>query len=225
MGSPPAIYVVDNSFNSMYRSLDFLRVSFPGLRVCSGEGELFEAFGIAHPDVLLLNLDLRPTDAIHLTSEVRKLPWAARCRIVIYSDKQDDFVQELALNAGADGFINFHHKPAVLKLFIENLLRRGRCDTARLRRPLEIDAEAHLAYVNGKPVDLPRKEFRLLALLVSGAGRFFSKREIALQVWNSEAVSSSRTIDVHIYNIRRLFGHRVIQSQKGKGYRINRRLL
>ena len=51
------------------------------------------------------------------------------------------------------------------------------------------------------------------------------KKAIAEYIWKDESVSKKRIIDVHVYNIRQLFGKRVIQSQKGNGYRINKKLI
>ena len=70
---------------------------------------------------------------------------------------------------------------------------------------------------------LPKKEFKILLLLHQNQNKFFSKKELALSVWNDENVAKKRTIDVHIYNIRQIFGKKIIQSQKGKGYRLNKK--
>ena len=72
---------------------------------------------------------------------------------------------------------------------------------------------------------MPRKEFKIFQLLFSSPDKFFSKTEIAEYIWKDESVSKKRIIDVHVYNIRQLFGKRVIQSQKGNGYRINKKLI
>jgi PleD family two-component response regulator len=67
-------------------------------------------------DVVFSNLDLSPNDAVIITKEIKGRKLNNNPFIVIYSEKQDDFAQEIALNSGADGFINFHLKPAVVLL-------------------------------------------------------------------------------------------------------------
>jgi len=84
-----------------------------------------------------------------------------------------------------------------------------------------IDTERYLVFKKGEPIQLPRKEFKVFELLYNNPHKFFSKPEIAIEIWSDINVAGKRIIDVHIYNIRRFFGKRVIQSQKGKGYRIN----
>ena len=172
-----------------------------------------------------MNLDLQPNDAVTILKEVKHLHPLQFPYMVIYTEKNDDFVQELAFNSGADSFINFHHKPAVVELFLKNLLRRREVPLKKSNREFVVDPERFLIYKNGEPVQLPRKEFRLFELLYNSPEKFFTKLEIAGQIWHDESIAGKRTIDVHIYNIRQFLGKRIIQSQKGKGYRINKKLV
>lgn len=176
-------------------------------------------------DVVFLNLDLQPNDAVAICKEIRQKNSESNPFLVIYSEKQDDFVQELAFNSGVDSFINFHTKPAVMELFLKNLLRRRVKVKINSKREVIIDNERHLVLKNGVAFQLPRKEFKLFELLYNSSEKFFSKLEIAGTIWNDESIANKRTIDVHIYNIRQFFGKRIIQSQKGKGYRINKKLI
>ena len=166
-----------------------------------------------------------PNDAVTYTKELKQKKLASEPFIIIYSDKQDDFVQELAFNSGVDGFINFHYKPAVVLLYLKNLLKRKQKKEPTINKNIIIDEERYLIIKNGEQIHLPRKEFKIFQLLFSSPDKFFSKTEIAEYIWKDESVSKKRIIDVHVYNIRQLFGKRVIQSQKGNGYRINKKLI
>jgi DNA-binding response OmpR family regulator len=226
MSSLPVIIFVDNTINRIFKSIDLIRETFPGLQIFSTENEFTAAIDLGlEPDVILFNLDLFPNDAIHIMKEIRQRTFPSQPFIVIYTDKGDDFIQELAFNAGADAFINFHAKGSLLKLFLRNLLRRRKVPVGKETKQLTIDYDRYLVYKNGQAVQLPRKEFRLFEMLYKGSDRFFTKLEIAAQIWQDERIASKRTIDVHIYNIRRFFGKRIIQSQKGKGYRINKNFI
>lgn len=177
-------------------------------------------------DVLLMHLDLVPVDAVTLTKEIAKRDTLKRPFIVIYSEKQDDFVHEIAFNSGADSFISFYNKPAILALFIDNLLlRRKKEEPAVDTKGVSIDTERFVVLNKGEAVQLPRKEFRIFELLYSNPQKFFTKQDIAQAVWNDKTVADRRIIDVHVYNIRKVFGKRIIQSRKGKGYRFNSKLL
>jgi two-component system catabolic regulation response regulator CreB len=211
--------------NRIFKCVEALKQSFRNISIFNGEKDLLEFLQQHRADVILLNLDLQPNDAVILVKEIRMLKTEFCPYIVIYSEKQDDFVQELAFSSGADSFINFHNKPPVLELFLKNLLKRKIEIKPPQNRELIVDNERYLIFRHGEAFQLPRKEFMLFELLYNGPGKFFSKEEIAGLIWKDISIAKKRTIDVHIYNIRQFFGKRIIQSQKGKGYRINRKVL
>jgi len=221
----PLIIFVDNSVNRIFKTVETLKTRFKNIAVFSQEKEFLEHLDNAIPDVVFLNLDLQPNDAVTILKEINQRHYPSMPFVIIYSDKNDDFVQELAFNSGADSFINFHNKPAVIELFLKNLLKRRVKITPLPKRELMIDNERYLIFKNGNAFQLPRKEFKLFELLYNNPDKFFSKNEIALHIWQNELVAGKRTIDVHIYNIRQFFGKRVIQSQKGRGYRMNKKLI
>jgi DNA-binding response OmpR family regulator len=220
-----SIIFVDNSINRIFKTIETLKSSFGNISIFNQEKDLFEFLESHDADVIFLNLDLHPNDAVILLKEIRQRNAIPHPFIIIYTEKQDDFVQELAFNSGVDSFINFHNKASVMELFLKNLLRRRIRVKTTVKKEIVIDNERYLIYKNGEPFQLPRKEFRLFELLYNGSEKFFSKIEIASRIWNDETIASKRTIDVHIYNIRQFFGKRIIQSQKGKGYRINKKLI
>ncbi|MCE3227135.1 MAG: DNA-binding response regulator [Bacteroidetes bacterium] len=219
------IVFIDNSIHKIFRSLDGLKTSFENIKAFNDEKEGVDFIYEKPIDLLFLNLDLVPNDAVSVTKEIRQKKLESNPYIVIYSDKQDDFVQEMVFNSGADSFINFHNKPAILQLFIKNLLKRRTKPASEDKRSIIIDQDRYLIFKKGEPIQLPRKEFQVFELLYGNPNKFFSKTEIASKIWNDEKVAAKRIIDVHIYNIRQLFGKRVIQSQKGRGYRINKKFI
>jgi DNA-binding response OmpR family regulator len=221
----PRIVFLDNLIHRVYKTVESLNQSYKNLQIYSTEAELLEGLEHSLPDVIFLHLDLEPNDAVVLAREIRKKHPLTPPYIIIYSDKQDDFVQELAFNSGVDAFISFIDKLSVLRVFLQNLLRRRPILTEPSNRKIILDADKYLIYNYGTALQLPRKEFRLFELLYNNSDHFFSKLEIAEAIWNDPIISKKRTIDVHIYNIRQLFGKRIIQSQKGKGYRINKKVL
>ena len=223
--SGSSIIFLDNSIHRIFKTIEVLKVSFPNISIFNQEQDFFEFLEKNPADVVFLNLDLQPNDAVAICKEIRQKNSESNPFLVIYSEKQDDFVQELAFNSGVDSFINFHTKPAVMELFLKNLLRRRVKVKIDSKREVIIDNERHLVLKNGVAFQLPRKEFKLFELLYNSSEKFFSKLEIAGTIWNDESIENKRTIDVHIYNIRQFFGKRIIQSQKGKGYRINKKLI
>ncbi len=220
------IIFLDNTVNKIFKVIETLKASFPNIIVFNQENDFLEYVSTHHTDLICLHLDLHPNDAMVLCKEIRQKEFESKPFMVIYSDKQDEFIQELAFNSGADSFINFHTKSAVMELFIKNLIGRRKTILPETnKKEVIIDYERYLIIKNGVPFQLPRKEFKLFQLLYTNAEKFFSKQEIAESIWHDESVANKRTIDVHIYNIRQFFGKRIIQSQKGKGYRMNKKLI
>jgi two-component system response regulator RegX3 len=68
--------------------------------------------------------------------------------------------------------------------------------------PVRIDVDRHLVSVNGNPVSLPLKEFELLKLLISNAGRVLTRTQLIDRVWGSDYVGDTKTLDVHVKRLR-----------------------
>jgi DNA-binding response OmpR family regulator len=219
------IVFLDNEVNRIFKTIDTLRHTYEHITIFNQEKDFFEFLEENQVDIIFLNLDLTPNDAVILSKEITQKNLESNPYIIIYTDKQDDFVQELAFNSGVDSFISFHNKAAVMELYVKNLLRRRVKTSVSSKREVVIDNDRYLIFKNGEAFQLPRKEFKLFELLYNNSEKFFTKNEIASRIWNDETVANKRTIDVHIYNIRQFFGKRIVQSQKGKGYRINKKLI
>src|SRR5690606_6968690 len=119
--------------------------------------------------------------------------------VIIYSNKQDDFVQELAFASGVDAFINFHARADVIQLFLKNLLRRRHRQNTNAKNFLRIDYDSFLIYKGEDAFQLPKKEFKLFELLYNNPKKIFTKNEIAHLIWSNKSIANKRTIDVHIY--------------------------
>jgi DNA-binding response OmpR family regulator len=217
------IVFLDNSIHQIFKTIQALKDLFPSLQAFNNEAD-FEDYLESHPpQVILINLDIRPLDGIQLVKELKTRPRLVNTYMVLYADRIDDYVQELAYNSGVDFFIGFHRKPAITRLFLLNLSRRLPARTTK-DQPITIDREKHLVFKNGVGKDLPRKEFLLFELLFSNPGKFISKKEIALTIWHDEKVAATRTIDVHVCNLRNIFGKNTIVNKKEIGYRFNQKM-
>ena len=219
------IVFLDNSINRIFKTIDSIKNNYQNVYIFTEENEFFKFIENYNCDIIFLNLDLFPNDAILITKEIKFRNLNSKPFIIIYSEKEDDFAQEIAFNSGADSFIYFHEKSRVMILFLKNLLKRRIKLINSSNNEVVLDYEQFLIFNKGVPIQLPRKEFKVFELLYNTPDKFFSKTEIARLIWMDESVANKRTIDVHIYNIRQFFDKRIIQSQKGKGYRINKKVI
>ncbi len=219
------ILFYDSQLSLVYKTIDHLKHVFPYLQLAKNEEEYFDFITKQTFDVIIVNLDVSPLDGIGITKETRNLLKDHLFFMVIYSNKQDDFLLELAYNNGADAFVNYHNTPVLMELLIKALLKRVDNNYKKKiqTNDLIVDEERFVVIKNQIETELPKKEFKILLLLFKNPEKFFSKKDLALEIWNDESVATKRTIDVHIYNIRQIFDKKIIQSQKGKGYRINRK--
>lgn len=219
------ILLYDNQISSVFKTIDHLKKVFPNLVVAKNEEEYFENLKTNTFDVILISLDVIPLDGIAITKETIALKENNRPFIIIYSEKQDDFLLEHAFNNGVDAFVSYQNSPSLMEMLVKALIRRVKTATLAHTNTngLIVDEDEFLVIKNDTKIELPKKEFKILLLLHQNQNKFYSKKELALAVWNDENVAKKRTIDVHIYNIRQIFGKKIIQSQKGKGYRLNKK--
>lgn len=211
------IYSV-NSYNSEFykKSLIKLNVKITNVYVYK-DFEWFvnnEAF-----DVLVLDLELDNTDAITVIKEVRSLELKHPHHIIVCSNKADDFIQISAFNSGADDFVDLPVNATIFESKIKAFLKRRQPEKKSNENGfIYIDQEQYKIIIGNNAYSLPRLEFRMVSLLFSNPNKIFSKDEIASEIWHNKDISSKRTIDIHIRNIRRALGDDIIKTYRGMGY-------
>lgn len=178
------------------------------------------------PDLILLDVMMPGLDGIETCERIKNIPELSNVLICILSARGEDYSQLAGFDAGADDFITKPIKPKLLISKIKAILRRSapksidQDDTQSSESSdIQIDYDQYLILKNGEELFLPRKEFELLALLMSKRGRVFKRDEIMNRVWGTDVVVGDRTIDVHIRKLRKKIGDKHIQTVKGVGYK------
>ena len=87
---------------------------------------------------------------------------------------------------------------------------------------IKVDLEKVMVYKGDLELQLPKKEFELLVLLLSKPGKVFKRDEIYTQIWGNELFVGDRTIDVHIRKLREKIGEEMIKTIKGVGLQVRR---
>lgn len=177
-----------------------------------------------NPDVIILDVMMPDMDGIETCREIRDLPGLKDVMIAFLTARNEDYSQIAGFEVGADDYINKPIKPRVLISRIKALLRRsGNGEPNAVEKVemggIKIDRERYLIVQDGNEINLPKKEFELLALLASKPGKVFTRESILDKVWGGEVVVGDRTIDVHIRKLREKLGEDFIRTVKGIGYK------
>jgi two-component system alkaline phosphatase synthesis response regulator PhoP len=175
------------------------------------------------PDLILLDVMMPEMDGIETCVEMREVDSLKSTIIAFLTARGEDYSQIAGFDAGADDYIAKPIKPRVLLSRIQALLRRTRSaessESGTVVGGITIDKEKYLVMQDGKELNLPKKEFELLALLISKPGRVFTREVILNTVWGNDVVVGDRTIDVHIRKLREKIGSKFIKTIKGVGYK------
>ncbi len=174
------------------------------------------------PDLILLDVMMPEMDGVEACGEIRAEGSLASTLIVFLTARGEDYSQIAGFDAGADDYITKPIKPKVLISRINALLRRVKDENKQTETTvsLQVDRERYVVIKQDVEISVPRKEFELLALLLSKPGKVFSRETILNVVWGQEVVVGDRTIDVHIRKLREKIGDDTIKTVKGVGYKL-----
>jgi two-component system, OmpR family, alkaline phosphatase synthesis response regulator PhoP len=211
--------------------LEFLRYNlekegFQVVTACDGEEGILMAEK-ERPDLIILDIMMPKMDGVEVCRVLRSRPHFANTVIAFLTAREEDFSQIAALETGGDDYITKPIRPRVFLSRIKALLRRsdrnnqedqGTENTIAIS-DLVIDRDRVVVSRGDETIELAKKEFELLNLLVSKPGKVFSREEIFHKVWGTDVIVGNRTIDVHIRKLREKLGDKYIKTIKGIGYK------
>jgi DNA-binding response OmpR family regulator len=172
--------------------------------------------------IVILDLGLPDVDGITVCRDLRRARPDLAILILTARDRELDVVA--GLDAGADDYMTKPFRLAELLARVRAHARRleqaqtspaGRIDAGAV----EVDVEARRAWASGAELDLRPKEFDLLALLASRAGRVVTREQIMADVWDTNWFGSTKTLDMHVSWLRQKLPEGTISTLRGIGYR------
>ncbi len=177
------------------------------------------------PDLIVLDIMMPGMDGVEVCNQLRQMPEFKQTLITFLSARGEDYSQIAGFEAGADDYITKPIRPKVFVSKVKALLKRsgGERPDGRILESngIRVDLEKVLVYIGEQELQLPKKEFELLVLLISKPGKVFKRDEIYSQIWGNELFVGDRTIDVHIRKLREKIGDERIKTIKGIGYKFD----
>jgi len=176
------------------------------------------------PDLILLDVRLPDMDGYQVLKELKGDPRTKGVPVVMVSVKSDESDIVVGLEMGAEDYITKPFRRRELLARVKTVLRRIHAvpDPERLQvGDIVLDYGSYTATIGRKALTLTPKEFELLGFFLRMQGRILTRATISEAVWGIEFTGTSRTIDVHVDQLRRKLGKHgeCIKGLKGVGYR------
>jgi two-component system response regulator RegX3 len=204
-------------------------------RVAGTVADALKAAEIEMPDLVLLDVMLPDGSGYDVARTLRE---RSKVPIIMLTARGEETDRIVGLELGADDYIVKPFSAREVAARIRAVLRRAGDSVSAAapaptaappQGPLEIgpvtlDPARREATANGTPLDLTRKEFELLELLMREAGTVISRERLIDEVWDVNWFGSTKTLDVHVSSLRRKLGDdsqnpRFIHTVRGVGFR------
>lgn len=189
----------------------------------------YEALKKELPELILLDIMLPEEDGLSVLAKLKAAAETKEIPVIILTAKSSEFDKVIGLDSGADDYMTKPFGMMELLSRVRALLRRARPshgteEDFRVGK-LFLSPSRHVVEVDGVPVTLSLKEFKLLSLLLEKNGAVADRDEILTSIWGYSFDGESRTVDVHIRNLRQKLKEAgdLIETVKGIGYKIDRK--
>jgi two-component system response regulator RegX3 len=169
--------------------------------------EALSSFVAVDPDIVLLDVMLPRLSGTDVCREIRR---TSQVPIIMVTAKGSEIDAVVGLEVGADDYVVKPYRLRELVARMRSVLRRASLgdgtddqeSSAVVVGDVTIDPERHVVTVRGEPVRLPLREFELLWVLMSNAGRVLTRDQLIDKVWGSDYFGDTKTLDVHVKRLR-----------------------
>jgi len=192
--------------------------------IAAADGEEAIALHRRHePDLVILDLMLPKVDGLEVCREIRR---HSDTPVLMLTARGDDIDAIVGLELGADDYVTKPFNPRALVARVKAILRRTEA-TNRGGRPIEVgalrvDPRRREATVGDRRLELRAREFDLLVALARDPGVVLTRDGLLEDVWGTDFPGETRTVDVHVAEVRKKLAEDVpqIETLRGIGYRL-----
>ncbi|HLN22119.1 MAG TPA: response regulator transcription factor [Bacteroidales bacterium] len=173
-------------------------------------------------DLLILDVMMGEMSGFRLADKLRKeLHFEVPVIFLTAKDTENDLLTGFSL--GADDYMTKPFSINELKARVKAVLNRtdsGSRSSADQVKGIEFDNSRKNVLIEGNPIELTRKEYDLLFMLVTGNGKVFSREDILRVIWGNDVIVTDRTVDVNIARLRTKLGKfgNSLKNKTGFGY-------
>ncbi len=193
----------------------------------SGEALLYEVEKNI-PKLILLDVMLPKMDGLEILTRLKSSKRTGDIPIIMVTAKGMEFDKVKALEIGADDYVVKPFSVLELCARIKSLLRRvEKQESEPVLTYLDIcvNINTYQVKVGGEDVELTKKEFKLLVILLENKDRVITRNELLDRVWGYDFEGESRTLDMHIKTLRSKLSkedkYKYIKTLRGVGYKVN----
>jgi two-component system response regulator RegX3 len=197
-------------------------------KVAATAGEALELAGRLDPDLVLLDVMLPDGSGFDVCRELRL---RSRVPIIMLTARGEEADRVVGLELGADDYIVKPFSAREVAARIRAVLRRSDAPAEAEEKPIELgelrlDPARREVTKDGEVLELSRKEFELLQLLMRSAGSVVTRERAIDEVWDTNWFGSTKTLDVHVSGLRKKLGDdssepRFLHTVRGVGFRFS----
>lgn len=169
-----------------------------------------ELLRTAHVDLVLLDCMLPGIDGVEVLRRIRASSEFSSLPVMMLTAKGEEIDKVLGLEMGADDYLSKPFGIRELEARVKALLRRSSPEKMEVQPDatlqvgyLSINHVAREVRLQGTPITLSLKEYELLYLLASHPNRVYTREQLLEQIWGYAYSGETRTVDVHIRNLRK----------------------
>lgn len=159
-----------------------------------------KAFKEQKPDMILLDLMLPDRSGLDVLAWVRKID--PNIPIMVVSALQSEMDKVIALDYGADDYMTKPFGVLELTSRIQSKLRKLSDEKKYMILDVVLDDKKHQLFINSVPTYLTNKEYAILKLLLKNQKNVVTKETIFKEVWETDFIGETRTLDMHIKSLR-----------------------
>jgi DNA-binding response OmpR family regulator len=173
------------------------------------------------PDIIILDLGLPDIDGIDLLGRLRAQQPELPVLLLTARASIDDKVA--GLDRGADDYLSKPFEMAELMARLRALGRRVNVAASNVISVgnVRLDTSLHQVFLDDQPVELPRREYMLLRVLMENVGRVQTRDSLERNIYNWGEEVASNALEVHIHQLRKKLGARFIHTVRGVGYKVS----